>query len=257
MLEDAEGPRMVIDVGTGTGDDASADIDDGGVGEIPFLGAAARAGAADGAVSPAATVAPSLGGSSSGFSTPGASDIDSAPQSPAPTRPLTWRPSRSIPSPTVEYPLSTSSPETTAAGDTAVASLGPSATKASKVIENAVRASTANLRVDLAALCARTNDTAARMLELATKVDTCANLSQQTLVAVRKVEAAVKVAVADVAKKAALPDKVDAGNTEELGEKLLDEVKVRSFISSCIFLLFCGRALVSTSWLLFVAVSVD
>lgn len=60
--EDAEGPRIVIDVGTGAGDNASADIDNGGAGEIPFLGAAARAGAADGAVSPAATVARSLGG---------------------------------------------------------------------------------------------------------------------------------------------------------------------------------------------------
>jgi len=241
-LEDADGTGMVVDVGTGNNNDAGADNDNTAAEQTPFLGMAGRSRAANGGDSPK-TVAPSVAGSSSGVSTPGVSDIDSAPQSPAPTRPLTWRPRRSIPSPTIEYPLSTASPSTPA-DESAVASLGPSAAKASKVVENAVRASTANLRVDLAALCARTNDTAARMLQLATKVDTCANLSQQTLVAVRKVEAAVKVAVADVAKQGALPAKVDANAAEELGEKLLDEVKVRLLIFSCLCFPSCGRLFV-------------
>ena len=241
-LEDADGTGMVVDVGTGNNNDAGADNDNAATEQTPFLGTAARARAANGGDSPK-TVAPSVAGSSGGVSTPGVSDIDSAHQSPAPTRPLTWRPRRSIPSPTIEYPLSTASPSTPA-DESAVASLGPSAAKASKVVENAVRASTANLRVDLSALCARTNDTAARMLQLATKVDTCANLSQQTLVAVRKVEAAVKVAVADVAKQGALPAKVDANAAEELGEKLLDEVKVPLLIFSCLCFPFCGRLFV-------------
>ena len=236
-LDEADSTGMVVGVDTGTNNVASANNDNNGVEQTPFLGTAARARAADGGGSPK-TVAPSVAGSTSGMSTPGVSDIDSAPQSQAPTRPLTWRPSRSIPSPTIEYPLSTTLPSTPA-DESAVASLGSSATKASKVVENAVRASTANLRVDLAALCARTNDTAARMLQLATKMDTCANLSQQTLVAVRKVEAAVKVAVADVAKQGALPAKVDANAAEELGEKLLDEVKVRLLIFSRLCFPFC------------------
>ena len=174
-----------------------------------------------GSAPPSTPGAPSVGGSVGGVSTPGPSDIESGP--PSPMRPLTWRSTRNIPSPVVQIPLSTTPPLPAAA----TADLGQSTTRATQVVETAVRASTANLRVDMAALSARTKDTAARLQQLVTKVDSSVNLSQQTLVAVRKVEAAVKAAISDVMKKGAIPDKEDAEATEQQAEKLLDDVKVR------------------------------
>jgi len=109
--------------------------------------------------------------------------------------------------------------------------MGPSASRVSKIIDNAVRASTAGLRNDVAALCARTNEAAMNLKTLMTKVDTTVNLTQQTLVAVRKVEAAVKVAVDDVIKKGASSEKEDAETVEQRTENLLEDVKV-SFVLS-------------------------
>ncbi|OSX74528.1 hypothetical protein BU14_0285s0016 [Porphyra umbilicalis] len=172
-----------------------------------------------GSAPPSTPGAPSVGGSVGGVSTPGPSDIESGP--PSPSRPLTWRSTRNIPSPVVQIPLSTTPPLPAAA----TPNLGQSTTRATQVVETAVRASTANLRVDMAALSARTKDTAARLQQLVTKVDSSVNLSQQTLVAVRKVEAAVKAAISDVVKKGAIPDKEDAETTEQQAEKLLDDVK--------------------------------
>lgn len=131
----------------------------------------------------------------------------SALQTPlSPTRPLTWQPTRQIPLPKIEYPLETTATPTVAArrADIYIRQVN---SKAAKVLLNAVNLSTANMRVDLAAFCARTNDTAARIQQLSTEVDTCANLTQHTLVAVRKIEAAVKLAMVDVVKKGACPPK--------------------------------------------------
>jgi len=181
----------------------------------------------------------SLSGSVGGVSTPGTSDIESAP--PSPSRTLTWRSNRSIPSPVVRIPLSTTPPPPhatlcspgaqSAAAAAEVDDMGPSASRVSKIIDNAVRASTAGLRNDVAALCARTNEAAMNLKTLMTKVDTTVNLTQQTLVAVRKVEAAVKVAVDDVIKKGASSEKEDAETVEQRTENLLEDVKV-SFVLS-------------------------
>lgn len=176
----------------------------------------------------------SLSGSVGGFSTPGTSDVESPP--PSPSRPLTWRSNRSIPSPVVRFPLATTPPppqstlcvqggQTMAAG-AAVEGMGPSASRLSKVIDNAIRASTADLRIDVASLCARTNEAAMNMKTLMTKVDTTVNLTQQTLVAVRKVEAAVKVAVDDVIKKGSISEKEDAETAKQRTKTLLEDVKV-------------------------------
>jgi len=112
------------------------------------------------------------------------------------------------------------------AAGAAVEGMGPSASRLSKVIDNAIRASTADLRIDVASLCARTNEAAMNMKTLMTKVDTTVNLTQQTLVAVRKVEAAVKVAVDDVIKKGSISEKEDAETAEQRTENLLEDVKV-------------------------------
>jgi len=98
--------------------------------------------------------------------------------------------------------------------------------KAAKVLLNAVNASTVNMRVDLAAFCARTKDTATRIEQLPTKVDTCADLTQQTLVAVHKIEAAVKLAVVDVVKKGACSPNESEETKPQLAETLLEDVKV-------------------------------
>ena len=174
-----------------------------------------------GSAPPSTPGAPSVGGSVGGFSTPGPSDIESGP--PSPSRPLTWRSTRNIPSPVIQIPLTTTPPVPAAA----TTDMGQPTTRATEVVETAVRASTANLRIEMAALSARTNDTAARLQQLVTKVESSVNISQQTLVAVRKVEAAVKAAISDVVKKGTIPDKEDAETTEEQAEKLLDDVKVR------------------------------
>jgi len=108
-----------------------------------------------------------------------------------------------------------------AAGNT-----GASASPAAALIASAVRASTESLRADVAALSARTNNTLASLQQLKTKVDTSVNLSQQTLVAVRKVESAVKAAVSDVIKKDDSQDKDNAETIEQRDEQLLEEVKV-------------------------------
>jgi len=63
------------------------------------------------------------------------------------------------PLPVIQITLSTTPPAPAVPN----AELGHSATRATQVVETAVRASTANLRVDVAALCARTKDTAARL----------------------------------------------------------------------------------------------
>ncbi|OSX75034.1 hypothetical protein BU14_0257s0005 [Porphyra umbilicalis] len=172
-----------------------------------------------GSAPPSTPGAPSVGGSVGGFSTPGPSDIESGP--PSPSRPLTWRSTRNIPSPVIQIPLTTTPPVPAAA----TTDMGQPTTRATEVVETAVRASTANLRIEMAALSARTNDTAARLQQLVTKVESSVNISQQTLVAVRKVEAAVKAAISDVVKKGTIPDKEDAETTEEQAEKLLDDVK--------------------------------
>eukprot|EP00168_Porphyra_purpurea_P005934 TRINITY_DN1709_c0_g1_i13.p1 TRINITY_DN1709_c0_g1~~TRINITY_DN1709_c0_g1_i13.p1 ORF type:complete len:397 (+),score=51.97 TRINITY_DN1709_c0_g1_i13:466-1656(+) len=174
-----------------------------------------------GSAVPSTSRAPSLVGSAGGVSTPGQRDIESGP--PSPSQPLTWRSTRRIPPPIVQIPLSKTPP----APSNATAEAGQLATRESQVVEAAVRASTASLRADLAAMCARTKDTAARLQHLFSKVDTSVNLSQQTLVAMRKVEAAVKEAISDVAKKGAAPDKEDGETAEQQAEKLLEDGKVR------------------------------
>lgn len=60
-----------------------------------------------------------------------------------------------------------------------------------------------------------------------TKVEASVNLSQQTLVAVRKVEAVFKAAISDVIKKGNFPEKDDADTAEQQAENLLEDVKVR------------------------------
>jgi len=206
-----------------------------------FFGHAARGGAARGAIlatlsepSPAPTSsAPGcVVGATSANPTPAlthaeppAATTSASPTPLSPTRPLTWRSTRQIPLPTIEYPLSTT-PIPTVASASADAGVGQLNSKAAKVLQNAVTVSTANMRVDLAALCARTNDTAARMQQLATKVDTCANLTQHTLVAVRKIEAAVKLAMEDVVKKGACPPKESEEVQAQRAETLLEDVKV-------------------------------
>jgi len=85
------------------------------------------------------------------------------------------------------------------------------------------------MRVDLAALRARTNDTAARMQQLATKVDTWASLTQHTLVAVRKTEAAVKLAMECLVKKGACPSKESEEARAQRTETLLEDVNSMTY----------------------------
>jgi len=184
-----------------------------------------------GTAPPRASAAPSVSGSTGGISTPGQSDIESGP--PSPSRPLTWRSIRDIPSPAIRIPLATTPPPLpstpSSSGDqmaAAAGNTGASASPAAALIASAVRASTESLRADVAALSARTNNTLASLQQLKTKVDTSVNLSQQTLVAVRKVESAVKAAVSDVIKKDDSQDKDNAETIEQRDEQLLEEVKV-------------------------------
>jgi len=184
-----------------------------------------------GTAPPRASAPPSVSGSTGGISTPGQSDIDSRP--PSPSRLLTWRSIRDIPSPAVRIPLATTPPPLpsppSSADDQMAAvagSSGASASSAAALIATAVRASTESLRADVAALHARANNTMESLQQLKTKVDTTVNLSQQTLVAVRKVESAVKVAVSDIIKKDKQQDKEDVEAAENRDEQLLEEVKV-------------------------------